>query len=100
MATLIITEFGESMRAHAVGGGEMGNLSSVLATQRVTISGTSAQATLNAATRFVRLVTDTACSVVASSNPTAVLATHMPLRANVEEYFGVNKGDKLAAITA
>lgn len=68
-------------------------------TQKITISGTSAQsAAFGATTKFVRLHTDTICSVLFGADPTAT-ANHMRMAADQTEYFGVVAGQKLAVIS-
>lgn len=70
-----------------------------ITTQKVTISGTSAQsAALNADTKFVRLLADANCCVLAAADPTAT-TSNLPLTADAPEYFGVIAGQKIAAIT-
>lgn len=70
-----------------------------IAEQHFTVSGTSAQsAAFNANTRFVRIHTDGIVSLLFGANPTAV-TTAKRLAANQTEFFGVNPGDKVAAIT-
>lgn len=84
-----------------IGNGQMGGVASEpsVATQKITMSGTSAQSSaFNAATKFVRLHADAVCSVAFGSNPTAA-ATSARMAANTTEYFGVNPGDKVAVIT-
>lgn len=70
-----------------------------LATQKVTVTGVSAQsAAFNAQTKFVRLHTDAICSVSFGSSPTAT-TSHLRMPTDSTEYFGVNPTDKVAAIT-
>ena len=97
MATLYIAEF--------VSIGGTGNfpiqspLAPPVAEQTVSIGATSAQsAVFNANTNFVRLATDSACSVEFGANPTAT-AAKMRLPANQTEYFAVMPGQKVAVIT-
>lgn len=67
--------------------------------QTVAISGSSAQSsTFKNSTNIVRLNTDTICSVLFGTNPTA-LTTSKRLAANQTEYFGVLPGQKVAVIT-
>ena len=98
MATLYITEFssgGPDSRGVQL---QVGKLPAITS-QAVTISGTSAQsAALNANTRFVRVLSDTACYLVAGDNPTAT-SSNMRILADTPEYFAVTGGQKLAAIT-
>jgi hypothetical protein len=61
-----------------------------ITTQVIPISGTSAQsAALNPLTHFVRLHTDSVCSVAFGANPTATTSS-MRLAANQTEFFGVS----------
>jgi hypothetical protein len=94
MATLYIAEF-ETLGLE----GQVAPLPSIV-NQTRSLSGSSAQSSaFNAKTKYVRVQTDTACFVLVGANPTAT-TSHMPLAANVPEYFGVTGGDKIAAITA
>jgi len=51
----------------------------------------------NAATRFVRLHTDSICSVAFGAAPVAT-TSNMRFAANQTEYFAVNAGDSLSVI--
>lgn len=99
MATLYITEYANvTMQA--------GTLIAVpedppITKQTVAIGGSSASsATLNAATRLVRLHCDAICSVLIGTSPTAT-ATDGRFAANQTEFRGVapNGGMKVAVIT-
>lgn len=70
------------------------------ASQKITITGTSAQsAAFNAATTIIRVHADAACSVqIGGTNPTAT-TTSARFAAGQTEYFLVVAGDKLAVIT-
>jgi hypothetical protein len=95
MATLYISEYS------GIGFGSNQSLPQEppLAEQTVSMSGTSAQSSaFNAATRFIRVHTDAICSILIGSNPTATTAKKR-LAADQTEYFAVNSGDKIAAIT-
>lgn len=73
-----------------------------LADQAITISGTSAQsATLNSATRLIRVVSDTTCFKKIGTNPTATQTT-VRVVADSVEYFAVppNSGYKIAVVAA
>ena len=101
MAKLYITEFQRMPNNKADIGGEpqMATLPS-LGTQVVTYTAASVQSVaFNANTRFVRIQADTDTCIHGGTNPTAV-TTDMRLTAGVPEYFGVNPGDKIAAISA
>ena len=73
-----------------------------IASENVTITGTSAQSSaLNSSTVLVRLVADASCYVQVGANPTAAAGdTYLP--SGVVEYFAIQPGAgyKIAAITA
>jgi len=70
-----------------------------ITTQKVKISGTSEQsAALNDDTKFVRVLADANCCILASEDPTAT-DSDIPLTSEGAEYFGVIAGQKIAAIT-
>jgi len=72
-----------------------------LVEQKVVIGAGSVQsAALNANTTFVRVSSDSVCSIATGSNPTATAAS-MRLAADSPEYFGVIPGTalKIAVIT-
>jgi len=101
MPTLTISEFS------GLATNERGGLSPIAAlpatvNQVITIGASSAQSiALNASTTLIRVATDTACRILAGTNPTA-LATSLPLAAGQSEYFGVPAGGslKIAVIAA
>ena len=65
-----------------------------LASQDLAIGGTSAQCVaFNARTRFVRIATDTACSVLFGTDPTAVAASGR-LPAGMVEFRGLPAHDE------
>lgn len=75
-----------------------------LAEQTKPISGASAQLTLSAGTRFIRIHTDAICSflignpsVPGGNNPVAT-AANSRLAANQTEYYGVTPGSIIAVI--
>ena len=74
-----------------------------VASQNVTISGTSAQsAALNSNTKIVRVCADASCYILVGDNPTAATGDHY-LPANSAEYLLLESpgaGHKIAAITA
>lgn len=70
-----------------------------IADQVVAISGSSTQSSeFNAQTTMIRINTDAVCSIAIGPNPTAS-ATSKRLSANTTEYFGVQRGHKVAVIT-
>lgn len=71
-----------------------------LVEQVIAYTGTSAQsAAFSANTRYIRVHTDSICSVLVGVNPTAVATTCKRLNANQTEYFAVPASYKIAAIT-
>lgn len=99
MATLYVTEF------NAIGLAGGGNLQVTAASQppvaeqTVAISGLSTQSNaFNANTLFVRLHTDSICSIEFGATPTAT-ATTARMAANQTEYFAVMPGQKVAVIS-
>jgi hypothetical protein len=100
MTTLYITEYAQLMPSPVGGQGQM-PMEPPLAEQTVAISGSSAQSNaFSAATRFIRLHTDSICSVEIGTNPTAT-ASKGRMAANQTEYRGVPVGQsfKVAVIT-
>jgi hypothetical protein len=70
-----------------------------IATQKISISGTSAQsAAFQSTTRFIRAHTDAICSVAFGLNPTAT-ASDARMVAGQTEFWGVAAGQKVAVIT-
>ena len=98
MATLYISEF------RATGPDRNGFLRPVMrlppiAERTVSISGTSAKsAALNADTAFVRIISDSVCSILVGTDPTATTSL-MRLSADSAEYFEVVRGAKIAVIS-
>lgn len=95
MATLNITEFAENnpptLQAARF---------PKFASQDVAVGGTSAQSdAFDSHTVVIRVVTDTACYIDVSADPTAA-AEDVYLPANAPEYFRVTGGHKLAVIAA
>lgn len=60
--------------------------------------GVAASAAFSNATGFVRVHTDAICSIKFGANPTATTSSAR-LAADATEYFRVNAGDKVSAIT-
>lgn len=70
-----------------------------ITTQVVDFSGGATQSNaFNARTKFVRVQADSICSIRFGVNPDAAV-TDLRLTAGQTEYFGVNPGDKVSAIT-
>ena len=100
MATLYIAEYAE---VSLMLGGRlvMVPVEPPLAEQTLSIGGSSVQSSaFNAGTQVVRLNTDSACSVLFGTNPTAA-ATNGRKSAGATEYHGVPRGQsfKVAVIT-
>jgi hypothetical protein len=70
-----------------------------VADQKVTFTTSTASAAFNAATRYVMIRLDAAGHVKFGTGPTAT-TSNRPLTADVEYYFGVASGSKVAAVTA
>lgn len=98
MATLYIAEFTESAFGQISGHAPVAALPAV-AEQTVAISGTSAQSSaFGNQTEIIRVHTDTTCSILIGTNPTAT-AAKLRMVADQTEYFAVQPGDKIAVIT-
>lgn len=70
-----------------------------ITTQTVAIGGAStASSAFNTNTKFVRLHTDSICSIAFAASPTATTSTPR-MAANATEYFAVIAGQKVAVIT-
>lgn len=96
MATVYISEYG------TLGISNVGPIpvapEPAIADQTISITGSSAQSSaFSANTRYIRVHTDSICSILVGTNPTALL-TSKRLNANQTEYFAVAEGAKLAAI--
>ena len=92
MAKLWITEFDAMPQA------PLGKLPPVAA-QVVTFTTTTQSSALNVNTRFVRVISDADCHIASAADPTAT-TSNMKIVAGSAEYFGVNAGYKIAAVTA
>jgi hypothetical protein len=69
-----------------------------IAKQTVSLSGSAAEsAKFNAETTFIRVTTDTTCSIDIGEEANATTSTPR-MYANTVEYFAVNPGDILSAI--
>ena len=69
-----------------------------IAEQTVVNTGASTKsAAFNEQTRFVFITTDSICSIKFGSDPTAT-TSHDRLPVNAERFYGVNGGDKVAAV--
>lgn len=99
MATLYITEFSDISVSFVRGNlAQIATQPPVVDQTPVAISGASAQsAAFNANTTLVRIHTDSICSILFGTNPTAA-TTNARLVAGQTEYFGVAPGMKVAVI--
>jgi hypothetical protein len=102
MAKLYISEFSDVLQ-NSSGVVAIAREPSLVDQTPVTIGAGSLQsAAFGAGTRFVRIHTDTICSIVfgqlnGPNNPVAT-TNNARLAANQTEYFGVNPGDAVAVI--
>ena len=91
MATLYVSEFatqGIDARGHMMVVADV----PMAAEQTVAITGASVQSsTFNPLTKFVRISTDSICSIKLGTNPTATTTT-MRMAANTAEYFSIPLG--------
>lgn len=100
MATLYITEC--AYIATTAFAGDVAQAPSMppIAEQHLTINTTVASAAFNAATRFIMVNADAACSLAFSADgtdPTAVVTAHR-MGANETRFYGVNPGGKIAVV--
>lgn len=102
MAFLYITEFSILPRDEkGIPCQGMGESGAILAKQKIANDGVSvASATFNAQTKFVRLHSDSICSVNFGGAGVAAAVTDQRMSANQTEYWGVNSAGitKVAAI--
>ena len=97
MATLYIAEFAFIPRQ--TGDGVQIAQMAPIAEQTVAIgAGSTASSAFNAATRFIRLHTDSICSIAFGASPTAT-TTNARMAANTTEYFAVTAAQKVAVIS-
>lgn len=102
MATLYVTEFKAIEPVTKAWGAQafvQAAEQPAVAEQTVAIGGSStASSAFNASTTFVRLHTDSICSIEFGPTPTAS-ATTARMAADQTEYFGVTPGTKVAVIS-
>lgn len=99
MATLYIDEYASIPTLTSWGAMPQAPATPPIATQAITISGSStASAAFNAKTTFVLLHTDAICSIAFGAAPTAV-TTASRMNANETRFYGVVTGQKVAVIT-
>lgn len=98
MAKLYITELNNIATDRNGRAAQVAILPSVT-TQTVNIGASSAQsAAFSTATNFIRVHTDSVCSIKVDADPTATTSTSR-LAADQTEYFQVTPGHKLAVIS-
>jgi hypothetical protein len=99
VATLYITEYSDIGGYVATGTAQIAAEPEV-ASQTVSFGASTQSSAFNAATRMVRLHTDSICSVKFGTNPTAT-TTNRRMPADATEYFSVpvNSAYKVAAVT-
>lgn len=101
MATFYIAEFGAAAVANPGSNvpTPIVDEASLLAEQTVTVGSEADSSALNAGTRIVRMVSDTACHYKFAASPTATTSLQY-LPANVIEYKGVpaSSGYKISVI--
>ena len=107
MSTLYITEFASIAATLSGFGGIPVSAPPVVEQGTLTVGGTVAvSGSFGGATRMVRLMSDVVCSIAwqtaaqnaAGTNPTATTG-NMRLAANVEYFYGVTPGYRLAVIS-
>jgi hypothetical protein len=97
MATLYVTEYASLNNDASAGGGVLLPKCPSLVDQAVTIPGASAP--FSAGTRFIRVSTDSICSVkIGGTNPAATTAMARMAANGPPEFYAVNPGDKLAVV--
>ena len=97
MTTLYVTEY--KQMGHAQGNLAQLPQEPAVAEQAVTFTTTTASSAFNAETTYVCLRSSGDCHVVFDDAPTATTGSRK-LSANTEYYFGVRRGDKVAAVDA
>lgn len=98
--TLHITEFSNVASARN-GAGPVQAASGIVASQALTLSAANAASSaMSASTRFVRLHAGEDCLVAIGPAADATSDATVRLSAGQFDYFGVNPGDVIAAVTA
>lgn len=98
MANLYVTEMAAS-GAQRVTEAQVGKLKGCVQNP-VSFTGTpNRSAAFAAATKLIRVVADTACAVKVGASDVAAAATDTRLAAGAVEYFDVDGGDYISAIT-
>lgn len=98
MATIYVTEF-ENLAVDQNGKVVLSGKCPPLNEQKKTFTtSTAIDTAFNNKTRFVRIYVDAAAHIAFGASPTAT-TSNMPIAADSPEYFGVNAGQKVAAVT-
>ena len=95
MATLFITEYEDLAHAGLDARAQAG-LENGTTRQTVTFTTSTASAAFGTYTKFIRVMADAYACLEFGSAPTATATDH-PIQANVEYWFGVVGGQKVAA---
>lgn len=101
MATLYIAEYSRLMAAtNGEQQPQIVDVSSLVAEQTITVGSEVDSSAFGAATRIVRLCSDTACHILFGTGNPAATTSKAYLPANAPEYFGVPPGQsyKVSAI--
>lgn len=98
MAKLYVTEFRHGGATTLGGNVAQVSQEPALAEQAFTFTTTTQSAAFNANTRFIRVHTDSICSIAIGLNPTATTDSRRMV-AGQTEYFAVPGGWKIAAVT-
>ena len=93
MANFFISEFETVVHA---GGPVPAGLLPAQAHQKFTFTTATQSSVFGKKTRFIRVVSDANCYILAGDNPTATASNALRLIANRPEYFGVKAGQKLS----
>jgi hypothetical protein len=94
-ASCYISEFNIALPA----GAQIATVPPVVVQTPITIGASTQSAVFNADTKMVRIVCDATAAIVFGTNPTATVATGIPISTESTEYFGVRTGDRVAVIT-
>jgi hypothetical protein len=99
MAVLFIAEYEHLATDRSAGGSSNIAQDPPIAEQTEAITGASTQSNaFNGNTKFIRVHTDSICSIAVGADPTAS-ATTRRMAAGQTEYFGVRGGWKIAVIS-
>jgi len=98
MAIMLISEY-EDLAVDGRGNVVQAGQEPAIAEQNITFTVSTASAAFNERTRFVRISCDTEAFLKFGASPTAVTAQGVNVQADTPEFFGVVKGQKVAAVT-